>query len=125
MTAEMKKPDSARNRASDAIASYRALYGKAKFTRLPDQWRDHLPDPASYYAERLAKLGRRNQSGWAQALCPFHDDRDASLSVNLDNPRGGFRCFACGEHGDMVRFHEKTTGLRFPESARDLLGVRR
>lgn len=125
MTAETKKLDAGGRRASDAIAGYRALYGNANSTRLPDHWRDRLPDPASYYAERLAKMGKRNQSGWAQALCPFHDDRDASLSVNLDSPRGGFRCFACGEHGDMVRFHEKTTGLRFPESARDLLGVRR
>lgn len=104
------------------VAALRGLYGRNKSRRLPDDWRDRLPDPASYYGQHVAKLGRPNASGWAQGVCPFHDDHNASLSVNLDG--GHFRCFACGEHGDMVTFHRKRTGLQFREAVAELLGVR-
>jgi hypothetical protein len=85
-----------------------------------DQWRDHLPDPASYYSARLPKLSRPNGAGWAQARCPFHEDRAASLSVNLVH--GGWRCFAgCGQ-GDMVSFHERLTGMGFRDAVAELTG---
>lgn len=92
--------------------------------RLPGNWRDRLPDPDAYYRQHVAKLGKAHGNGWAQGQCPFHDDRHASLSVNLANPRGFWKCFAgCGS-GDMVGFHMRRTGLAFPDAARDLLGVR-
>lgn len=118
------KPDAGGRRASDAVAGYRALYGKANSTRLPDNWRDRLPDPAGYYAQHVVKLGRPNGTGWAQGVCPFHDDHNASLSVHVAGERGHFRCFACDEKGDMVTFHRKRTGLDFVPAVRDLLGVR-
>lgn len=119
------KPDAGGRRASEAIAGYRALYGTDKSKRLPDDWRNRLPDPAGYYAQHLDKLGRANAGGWAQARCPFHDDHNASLSVHVAGERGHYKCFACGEHGDMVTFHMKRTGMAFAEAARDLLGVAR
>lgn len=36
--------------------------------------------------------------------CRFHQDRTASLSVDLD--AGVFNCFGCGEHGGVRRFAE-------------------
>lgn len=35
----------------------------------------------------------------ALVRCPFHDDRHASLSINLE--RGWWICFACGERGGI------------------------
>lgn len=119
-----KKPDAGGRRVSDAIAGFRALYGKANSTRLPDNWRDRMPDPAAYYAQHVAKLGRPNQGGWAQGVCPFHDDHNASLSVHVEGERGHFRCFACDAKGDMVTFHRNLTGMDFAGAVRDLLGVR-
>lgn len=89
--------------------------------RLPRNWRVRLPEPTSYYAD-IGKLGRPNSAGWAQGLCPFHDDHDASLSVRLDDPRGFWRCFAgCGA-GDLVSFHQRQTGFDFKRAVADLIG---
>ena len=120
--------DAGGRRASDAVAGLRALYGNGNSTgssaRLPDNWRDRLPDPATYYAQHVVKLGRPNQGGYAQGVCPFHDDHNASLSVHVTGERAHFRCFACGEKGDMVTFHRKHTGLDFAAAVRDLIGMR-
>jgi len=82
-----------------------------------------LPDPAGYYGARVVKLGRPNGDGWAQGRCPFHDDHDASLSVNLVGARGCWKCFAgCGA-GDMVAFQMRLSGSGFVEAVRELVGV--
>lgn len=124
MTANMKKPGAGGRRVSEHVAGFRALYGKDKSSRLPANWRDRLPDAAGYYAQHVAKLGKPNSGGWSQGLCPFHDDRAPSFSVHMVSARGHFRCYGCGERGDMVTFHMKRTGLDFVSAVRDLLGVR-
>ncbi len=109
-----------RVRHSTALTGYRALAGRP--ARQPANWRERLPDPAAYYAQHVAKLGKPNASGWAQGACPFHDDHEASCSVHVGDARGGWRCFAgCGA-GDLVAFHMRRTGLDFAEAVRDLLG---
>jgi DNA primase len=35
-----------------------------------------------------------------KGLCPFHDDRHPSLSIKNEK----FKCFACGEGGDVIDF---------------------
>ncbi|WP_045764277.1 hypothetical protein [Xanthomonas albilineans] len=69
------------------IAKLKALHRSP--TRLPDNWRDRLPNPAHYYGQHVDKLGKPHGNGWAQGRCPFHEDRNASLGVNLANPRDG------------------------------------
>lgn len=89
--------------------------------RLPDDWRQRLPDPARYYAQQFERLGKVNSAGWSLVFCPFHDDTRESLSVQLTEARGGFTCFACGAKGDLLAFHIRRTGLPFVEAVRDLL----
>ncbi|KAF1688166.1 hypothetical protein B1992_01765 [Pseudoxanthomonas broegbernensis] len=103
-----------------AVASMRGLYGKPR--RLPEHWRDRLPDPDAYYRARIPSLGKAHGNGWAQGRCPFHDDGTASLSVNLAH--GGWKCFAGCGGGDLVGFHVRVSGLPFTDAVRDLLGVR-
>lgn len=118
---------------AEHIANLRGLYGLSEATPVaaerkgwrsnpaahPD-WRSRLPDPATYYAQHLAKLSRPNAEGWAQARCPFHEDRDASLSVQLGSPKGGWKCFAgCGS-GDLVSFHMRLSGLDFVKARAEL-----
>ena len=120
-----------RVRNSTALAGYRVLTGgrpavqtpnrsEARAPRLPDNWRERLPDPASYYAARLDNLARATGNGWAACRCPFHEDAHASASANLTT--GGFRCHACEAHGDLVTFHMRRTGLAFASAVRDLIG---
>ena len=43
-------------------------------------------------------------------LCPFHNEKSPSFSVNI--PKQFFKCFGCGESGDGIHFlmkHEKKT----------------
>lgn len=100
-----------------------ALYGRPRATsHLPRDWRQRLPSPDQYYSLHLEKLGHPNGTGWASARCPFHEDRNASLSVKLSG-RGHWKCFAGCGCGDLVAFHERLTGLPFKQAVRDLIGL--
>jgi DNA primase len=57
-------------------------------------------------------------------LCPFHQDTDPSFYV--DPQRGAYKCFGCGEGGDVFRYVMQTQRLEFIESVRylaDRVGV--
>jgi DNA primase len=56
---------------------------------------------------------RRVGSRWT-GLCPFHDERTPSFSVNAENKL--YHCFGCGESGDAIQFVEATEGLSFKET---------
>jgi hypothetical protein len=47
-------------------------------------------------------------------LCPFHADKNPSLSVNEE--KGLFHCFACGTSGDVIRFVELIENIPFKEA---------
>jgi DNA primase catalytic core len=47
-------------------------------------------------------------------LCPFHDDKNPSLSV--DREKGVYHCFGCGESGDAIELVEKMKGIGFREA---------
>ena len=61
----------------------------------------------------LKKAGRSYKG-----LCPFHDDHNPSLSVNPD--RQSFRCWSCGEAGDVISFVMARERVEFPEAVRVL-----
>ena len=51
-------------------------------------------------------------------LCPFHQEKTPSFSVQ---PEGQFfHCFGCGVGGDVFRFLQLREGLDFPEAVRRL-----
>jgi len=52
------------------------------------------------------------------ALCPFHEEKTPSFIVNPE--RQTYKCFGCGEGGDVFSFIEKTQRLTFPEALRHL-----
>jgi DNA primase len=56
---------------------------------------------------------RRVGTRWT-GLCPFHDERTPSFSVNAENKL--YHCFGCGESGDAIKFVEATEGLDFKET---------
>jgi DNA primase len=54
---------------------------------------------------------RRAGPGRFKGLCPFHDERTPSFSVNADE--GFYHCFGCGVGGDAFGFVMATEGLDF------------
>ena len=63
---------------------------------------------------------RRVGSRWV-GLCPFHDERTPSFSVNSEEKL--YYCFGCEAKGDAIRFVEQTEALDFP-GAVELLAER-
>ncbi len=53
-----------------------------------------------------------------QGLCPFHTEKTPSFSVYVDKQR--YKCFGCGESGDVVKFIQEIQGLTFWESLKFL-----
>ncbi|MBK6900292.1 MAG: DNA primase [bacterium] len=47
-------------------------------------------------------------------LCPFHREKTPSFNVNPH--RQIYKCFGCGEGGDVISFLMKLQGLSFPEA---------
>jgi DNA primase len=63
---------------------------------------------------------RRVGSRWV-GLCPFHEERTPSFSVNAE--QGLYHCFGCGEGGDAISFVRETEQLDFGEAV-ELLAER-
>lgn len=67
----------------------------------------------------LKKAGKK----W-KGLCPFHADKNPSFDV--DPTYGTYRCWACGEHGDIFTWVMKTRHVEFVEALHvlaDMAGV--
>ncbi|MBR4748983.1 MAG: DNA primase [Abditibacteriota bacterium] len=47
-------------------------------------------------------------------LCPFHSEKTPSF--NVDPKKQFFKCFGCGEAGDIFSFIQKKENLSFPEA---------
>jgi len=59
--------------------------------------------------------------GRFKGLCPFHEERTPSFSVNTDLKL--YHCFGCGESGDAIRFLQETEALDF-KAAIEMLAER-
>lgn len=55
------------------------------------------------------------------ALCPFHDDHNPSMNVNLE--RGTFMCWSCHTGGDAITFVRKMENLGYLEALRKVAEI--
>lgn len=60
----------------------------------------------------FVSLKRRGANHWG--LCPFHNDRSPSFSVN--SAKGIFKCFSCGKAGSAVSFLMDLEGMTYVEA---------
>lgn len=67
----------------------------------------------------ISKTVRLKKAGNSYiGLCPFHSEKTPSFSVS---PRRGiFKCFGCGEGGDVIRFVMKSEGVSFMDAVKKL-----
>ena len=65
---------------------------------------------------RRVPLTRKGQNYWG--CCPFHNEKTPSFSVNEE--KGFYHCFGCGEHGDIISFTMKTGNMEFREAITEL-----
>ncbi len=72
-----------------------------------------IVDVIKTYISNLKKAGKN----WI-GLCPFHNDHHPSLHVSTD--LGIFKCFSCGEGGDIIGFVQKIENISFNEAIRIL-----
>jgi DNA primase len=56
----------------------------------------------------------RRQGGRWVGLCPFHEERTPSFSVDAQEKL--YHCFGCGVGGDTIKFVEEKEGLGFAEA---------
>lgn len=62
-------------------------------------------------------LTRKGQS--YVSLCPFHDDSNPSM--NISSHKQIFKCFVCGEGGDVVKFVSKFKKITYTDALKYLL----
>ena len=75
---------------------------------------DRLRDAIDMVDLVSAKTDLRRVGSRFTGLCPFHDERTPSFSVNAEEKL--FYCFGCQAKGDAIGFVEQAEGLDFPEA---------
>ena len=74
-------------------------------------------DLNSFFESYIPSLRSTNMVQ-AKGLCPFHDDHNPSLSVNLED--GLYNCFACGASGDAISFYMKINNVDFKTALKEI-----
>ncbi len=73
-------------------------------------------DIASVVGEYVHSL-KKSGKNWI-GLCPFHNDNHPSFTVSSEH--GSYKCWSCGEWGDVIKFVEKIENLTFSEAVKML-----
>ena len=71
-------------------------------------------------ADLIASYGIQIKTAGAskKACCPFHHEKTPSFNIN--ESKGFYHCFGCGESGDVIKFVQKMDGLTFVEAVKKL-----
>ena len=77
--------------------------------------RNSIVDVITEYGIQLKRHGR---SKYYECCCPFHGEKTPSFKV--DDIKGTYRCFGCGERGNAISFVMKHDGLEFPAAVKVL-----
>ncbi len=91
-------------------------FGYTPLKKVADEGRGHIDkDELKEKLDIFTIIGNytslRVRGDRATGLCPLHNERSPSLSV--DRRKKVFHCFGCGEGGDVFRFIERAEGCDF------------
>lgn len=101
---------------------------EVKRDKIPEELRPRRPHGSIYLIERLKQENELlhvfglyypetkidTADRYVMVLCPFHEDKKPSMF--LDRDKQIFRCFACGEHGDVINLYAKFEGIPVREA---------
>ncbi len=88
---------------------------------IPDHIKEHVKSSADI-VEVISDYVKLRRSGNSfVGLCPFHSEKTPSFNVSPQS--GFFKCFGCGESGDVFSFLMKKDGVSFTEAIR-IVGAR-
>lgn len=73
-------------------------------------------DLVQLVASRLPDLHKRGRNWWA--CCPFHSEKTASFCIWPED--GRWKCFGCGESGDIFSFVMRDQNLTFADALKQL-----
>lgn len=68
---------------------------------------------------RSVPLKLKGRQWWG--CCPFHNEKTPSFSVNEE--MGIFKCFGCGEGGDVITFLMKRFNMGYIDAVREMAGI--
>jgi len=116
------------NRSAEAVRSYERN-GKLAATKTANGHRLVREQDVRKFASRpmekpsiIEIIGARvelRKLGWEdKGLCPFHEEKTASFSVNEE--KGVFYCHGCQAGGDVIDFIMQLDGVSFREAAKSL-----
>ena len=86
--------------------------------RIPDDVIHQLRERADIEAVVGAYVTLTRAGQNAKGLCPFHNEKTPSFFVNSSKQL--FKCFGCGEGGDVIKFVMKREGMTFVEAVKEL-----
>ena len=83
---------------------------------------DHIKEQVKSTADIVEVVSdhvklKRSGNGFT-GLCPFHNEKSPSFHVSPH--LGIYKCFGCGESGDVFSFVMKLDGVSFTEAIRQL-----
>ena len=82
------------------------------------QFLDQIKDQIELVSVIGRRVNLKKKGREYLGVCPFHNEKTASFTVNED--KGFFHCFGCGEHGSIFDFLMKIDNLTFPEAVERL-----
>ena len=72
-----------------------------------------IPYVKKHYADRIHIVSEKKNVAFAP--CIFHSEKTASLAFFAN---GTYKCFGCGEHGDVITLTQKMENLVFQEACK-------
>ena len=85
---------------------------------IPDDKKEEVRDAADIVDVVSDHVKLRRTGSNFSGLCPFHNEKTPSFSVSPS--LGIYKCFGCGEGGDVFDFVMKMDGVGFEEAVRTL-----
>lgn len=86
--------------------------------RFSDEWIEMVKSSADIIEVIGRKVELKQTGRNFVGLCPFHDERTPSFSVNVE--RQFYHCFGCQRGGNVINFVMETEHLSFPEAVTKL-----
>lgn len=112
-------PSKTRHRFKDLEAAWKTSddgSGRRKANKKKDTKQDQGGDGKywEFFVQHVSQLVLSDNGSEARGLCPFHDDKDPSFSVNVET--GLWKCFGsgCNAEGNVRQFCERLN-LPIPE----------